>query len=58
VPGLADINRMIPEETIKFIANVRPLSEWDNFVKDLDKAGMQDWINAYTKQYTEFKKKA
>jgi hypothetical protein len=56
VAGYADINRMVGEEMIKFITAVRPISEWDKFIEELYKAGLQDMINAYTEQYFEFKK--
>ena len=56
VPGFADVNRMVGEEMVKFITDVRPISEWDQFLVELNKAGLQDMINAYTEQYFEFKK--
>ena len=51
VPGLEDINRLINEETIKFITGIRPASEYDAWVDQLYKAGMQDLIDARTEQY-------
>ncbi len=53
VPGAADITRMLDEETIKFIMGVRPISDYDNFVKELYKAGLDQWIDAYTQMYKE-----
>ena len=55
VPGLADINRLTDEETIKFITGTRPLSEWDGFLQQLDQAGLKDWSAAYTEQYNKLK---
>src|SRR5690606_25597217 len=50
-PGLEDINRLISEETVKFITGVRPVSEYDQWVGELYSAGLQDMIDAYTEQY-------
>jgi ABC-type glycerol-3-phosphate transport system substrate-binding protein len=55
-PGLADLERLVDEETVKFITGVRPLTEWDAFQKQLDAAGMQEWIKAYTAEYKKYKK--
>lgn len=55
VPSMGDIDRLNQEEVIKFITGVRPLSEWDGFVDSLYRAGLQDWIDAYTEQYRSFK---
>jgi hypothetical protein len=51
VPGMEDINRLIAEETTKFITGIRPLSEWGDFIDTLYQAGLDDWMNAYTEQY-------
>ena len=51
VPGMEDIGRLQVEETTKFITGVRPLSEWDDFIQQLYRAGLNDWIEAYTEQY-------
>lgn len=53
VMGLADLDRLIEEETIKFITGTRSLDEWDSFLDQLNSAGMQDWIAAYTEQYLQ-----
>ncbi len=55
VPGLADLSRLIDEETTKFITGVRSLSEWDAFLGQLKSAGLNDWMKAYTAQYLAFK---
>lgn len=51
IPGMEDINRLVTEETTKFIVGIRPLTEWNDFVDTLYKAGLEDWIEAHTKQY-------
>ena len=51
VDGYNDLTRMIDEETVKFISGVRPLSEYDDFVPDLYKLGMNDLISELTRQY-------
>jgi hypothetical protein len=53
VAGLGDINRLIEEQVVLFITGARPLDQWDGFVEDLYRAGMEDWINALTTQYNE-----
>ena len=53
VPGLGDLNRLTDEQLTLFITGARSLDEWDSFIADLDRAGMQDWINALTEQYKE-----
>ncbi len=55
-PGLADFERLVDEETVKFITGVRPLTEWDAFLKQLEAAGLQEWIKAYTAEYKKYKK--
>ena len=56
LPNLADITRLLDEETTKFITGARPVSEWNAFLDQLNKAGMNDWIAAYTEQYSQLKK--
>ncbi|MBP1996289.1 extracellular solute-binding protein [Paenibacillus eucommiae] len=51
VPTLNDITRMIEQETIKFIMGARPIAEYDNFLQELNKAGLDKWIEAYTAEY-------
>lgn len=55
IPTLNDINRMIEQETIKFLMGARPLSEYDSFLQELNKAGLDKWIAAYTAEYTKNK---
>jgi len=56
VPMLEDLDRLRSEELVKFVTGVRPLSEFDQYIEQLNKAGLQMWIDEYTKQYHELKK--
>jgi len=56
VPGLADLSTLIDQETVKFITGVRLLTEWSGFLGQLQSAGLNDWITAYTAQYVKFQK--
>lgn len=51
VPAFDDINRMIEEETIKFITGIRPMAEWDDFIDNLKQIGIEDVYAEYTQQY-------
>ncbi|PYI57472.1 extracellular solute-binding protein [Paenibacillus flagellatus] len=57
VPTSGDIARMIEQETIKFITGARPMGEYDKFVDELYKAGLDKWIEAYTAEYNRVKGK-
>jgi hypothetical protein len=50
-PGLTDFQRLLDEESIKFITGVRPLSEWEQFVDQVEGACLQQWSEQYTEQY-------
>lgn len=50
-PGYDDIQRMLAEETVKFIMGTRSLSEFDQFIEELYDAGMQSYIDSLTEQY-------
>lgn len=53
-PNYSDITTMIEEETINFITGVRSMDEWDTFInEELQAAGVEDVINAYTQLYNE-----
>ncbi|MDF2959534.1 MAG: extracellular solute-binding protein [Paenibacillus sp.] len=56
VPTLNDIKRLRDEEITKFIMGARPISEWDKFIEQLNKAGMNKLIDAKTEQYNKLKK--
>lgn len=55
IPTLNDINRMIEQEVIKFIMGARSIGEFDAFLQELNKAGLDQWIEAYTAQYNAVK---
>ena len=52
-PTLGDIHRMIAENFTAFYTGERSIDEYDDFLAELDDAGMQDWINAMTAQMQE-----
>lgn len=56
VPNKGDLQRLLDEESIKFIMGARPISEYDKFVSELQKAGIGQWIEEMTRQYNSFKK--
>ena len=53
-PYLGDINRLVDEQTILFITGARPLDQFDDFINELNMAGIGDWVNALTAQYNAF----
>ena len=55
VPTLTDIERMIEQEIGKFVMGARPLSDYPKFLNELNAAGMEKWIEAYTKEYNAVK---
>lgn len=55
VPTMGDINRIKTEEVVKFVLGKRPLSEFKDYLTQLEKAGLPKWIDAYTKQYNLLK---
>lgn len=55
VPTSGDITRMIEQETIKFITGARPMEEYGKFLDELNKAGLDKWIEAYTAEYNRVK---
>jgi putative aldouronate transport system substrate-binding protein len=56
VPTLGDIDRLRSEELVKFVTGARPLGEFDKYIDQLNKAGLDKWIAEYTRQYNEKKK--
>lgn len=49
--GEADFDRVMEEESIKFITGARPMSEWGDFQAQLEQAGLDKWSEQYTQQY-------
>ena len=47
----SDLDRMVEEETLKFILGTRPLSEYDQFLEDLDRIGLQRLNKLLTEAY-------
>lgn len=56
VASLNDIERLREEEVTKFIMGARPIGEWEKFIEQLHKAGMDKLIEAKTEQYNKLKK--
>lgn len=56
VPTLGDITTLRTEGFVKFVTGARPMSEWDKYIDELNKAGLPKWIDAITEQYKERKK--
>ncbi|WP_248924587.1 extracellular solute-binding protein [Paenibacillus hamazuiensis] len=57
IPTLGDLDRLRSEELVKFVTGARPLGEFDKFIDQLYKAGLDKWIAEYTRQYNALKKK-
>jgi hypothetical protein len=53
-PGLGDFNRVLEEESIKFITGMRPLAEWDKFQHEIEGAGLREWSKYTTEQYRRY----
>ena len=53
VPTLGDLQRMMAENFTAFITGSRSLDEFDAFIEELHKAGVNDWVNALTAQMRE-----
>jgi putative aldouronate transport system substrate-binding protein len=56
IPTLGDIDRLRSEELVKFVTGARPIGEFDKYIDQLYKAGLDKWIAEYTRQYNEKKK--
>jgi putative aldouronate transport system substrate-binding protein len=57
VPTAGDLDRLRTEEMVKFIMGARPISQYDQFVQELYKAGLDKWIDFHTEHYTQQKGK-
>jgi hypothetical protein len=57
IPTAGDITRMMEQELIKFITGARPIGEYDKFIDELNKAGLDKWIETYTAEYKRVKGK-
>ncbi|MBB3131248.1 ABC-type glycerol-3-phosphate transport system substrate-binding protein [Paenibacillus rhizosphaerae] len=56
IPTNSDIDRLRSEELVKFVTGARPISEFDGYIEQLYQAGLDQWIEEYTRQYNEKKK--
>lgn len=57
VPNLSDITKMEDEQEVKFIIGARPISEFDKYISELNKAGLEKYVTELTRQYTALTKK-
>ncbi len=53
VPELADLDRMVTEAMGDFITGVRSFDEWNEFMSELEQAGVQNYVDELTRQYNE-----
>lgn len=51
---MGDVNNYITEMEIKFITGEEPLSNFDNYVKQLEKMGVRDALEIYRREYDKF----
>ena len=51
VPASSDIETYVKEMKTKFIVGERPIEEWDAFIGELEKMGLKDVCEEYTRQY-------
>lgn len=56
VGNLEDMITFLDAGTVKFIMGSRPMSEWDAFLKEIEKVGLKKWEDAYTAEYKKAKK--
>jgi ABC-type glycerol-3-phosphate transport system substrate-binding protein len=56
VPNVSDILRTVEEESIKFVTGGRPLGEYNAFINDLRRLGIDKVSEELTKQYRAQKK--
>lgn len=55
VPNSGDIERLREEEIIKFITGTRSIDEYDDFIDEMNRAGLESWIEFVTEQYNAYK---
>ncbi len=51
---MEDINTIVNENMLKFIMGARPLSEFDDFHIELERAGVSQYVDEITRQFTEW----
>ena len=52
----AELNKKAREEYMKFITGRRPLSEWDKYVEEMNKAGLEQLNKEANDWYASVKK--
>lgn len=55
-PLNTDINNYVTEMTTKFITGDVPLSDWDKYIANLKKIGLDDYMKIYTAAYERYSK--
>ncbi|HEY9077833.1 MAG TPA: substrate-binding domain-containing protein [Anaerolineaceae bacterium] len=53
-PGLNDFNTLIDQELVKFLTGQRPLTQWADFIKQVQGAGLDQWSQLYTEQFRKY----
>ena len=48
------LQKHIESETAKFVVGNRPLSEFDQFQKELESMGVEEYLNLYTEAYSGY----
>lgn len=51
VVPMTDLKRLWDSEPVKFITGQRSMSEWSDFQQEMRDAGVDKWIDEYTRQY-------
>ena len=51
VPSYTDLTTYVSEQLPKFVIGERDIAEWDTFLSELDKMGLNDLCQEYTRQY-------
>lgn len=54
---MTDITTYVDESITNFIIGKRPLSDWDNYVKQLESMGIKEVIDIYQRAHDEWKKR-
>lgn len=55
IPMQTDISTIYEQNLVGFITGTRPISEWDDFLAELDDAGVKTYIDVYTREYHKIK---
>jgi putative aldouronate transport system substrate-binding protein len=52
-----DVETVTEEWSAQFIRGVKPLSAWNDYVAELKKVGVDEWVKIYEAAYTRYKAK-